>query len=1125
MLFRILKILIACTFCLLIFSIGPEVQINTWFPLKSLIIRGIIIAAILLFWPIKYITKKLRAIIREKNLAASIFKYSASKNENPELLNSKAYKNQVKNLIDELRKCQLINGKENIPLHKLPWLLIVGPVHDGKTSIIKNSGLTIPLLSNIPNELQVSKVEGLNWYVTEGAVFLEYSRIYQDLPWDAESNTEAWMSILDILKKYKNGKPINSLIVTIDMSSFLKDTDEVRNKKIDGIRHYIKNLYELLEVRLPVYMVVTKSDQLAGFLDFFGKLSAVEQEQVVGFTLPLGKLREGQIREILVDEYDQFIEQLNARLIWLLDQERDEFRKSRLCFFPQQLLLLKNVIVDGIAATLIPNKFYEIIEFRGLYFTSAAPSNDTFCDPLGSLIVKQFDIVPVTQIDKVLSTSCYFLKNLYQNIIIPEANIVNFLPYQKATKQIKKILTYSIFCILIVTAVLMLFGGYVYNRSKAIQVERYINRIEEIQTDTQHKPIQDLLPIFNLFTDAIDIYTKDKHGWALSYQLYKSPTIQKKLESTLAQELENKLLVNIAKRFENRLENRKADFLKTFEIFKGYLVLSNPSHFPNEWLKIAAVEDWAEDSTINDKDKKTLKMYLDQVIKSSFKPLDLNDLLIKETMESMASMPLEQTIYNWVKKEAMLSDIAKINLLNIANKDNSFFDSNTTVNIVNFFSSEGFNNVYSIKIQSMSQKLHNDFAIINSAFNGVFNKKIESIDMVMQAVNTLYATEYLGQWDKAMVPLALKPFDNIDGALRCLTYFTDEKSSFNVMLDLINTNIRTIEILPGRVSASSLAPLLTDFVDKNTSGVPYKTELQNLYFMLSNINNSKDILKASYDSVKSIVTGNGSDPISSLFMAIKKMPPSMQSWYTTLTFNCWKVLMSNANSFINSEWRQVVKTEYDSIKLFYPISENAPAEISEQKFSNFFAKEGILDTFFNEYLKDFIDTKSATWCWMNFHGLALGSTDTFPREIHKLLNITDLYAEKSKQVNLKLSIIPLTLSPNSASVLLKFGDQIVTYRHGPLEEHVISWPMQTASEQIVISFIDFENKNYSKIFDGPWSLLKFINDGKLHKEQKSDTYNLYASIHLFNANFMITLPGIYLSLISAFKDINYPNKI
>ena len=56
------------------------------------------------------------------------------------------------------------------------------------------------------------------------------------------------------------------------------------SRHVSQLKQRIAEVNQVFNARLPVYLVVTKADMLAGFTQFFESYSHKEREQVFGFT-------------------------------------------------------------------------------------------------------------------------------------------------------------------------------------------------------------------------------------------------------------------------------------------------------------------------------------------------------------------------------------------------------------------------------------------------------------------------------------------------------------------------------------------------------------------------------------------------------------------------------------------------------------------------------------------------------------------------------------------------------------------------------------------------------------------------------------------------------------------------
>ena len=76
------------------------------------------------------------------------------------------------------------------------------------------------------------------------------------------------------------------MLLTVSVADLLSQGAEARSTHAASIRARLLELDAKLGMRLPVYVLVTKSDLLAGFTEFFADLGKEQRAQVWGFTLP-----------------------------------------------------------------------------------------------------------------------------------------------------------------------------------------------------------------------------------------------------------------------------------------------------------------------------------------------------------------------------------------------------------------------------------------------------------------------------------------------------------------------------------------------------------------------------------------------------------------------------------------------------------------------------------------------------------------------------------------------------------------------------------------------------------------------------------------------------------------------
>ena len=130
-------------------------------------------------------------------------------------------------------------------------------------------------------------------------------------------------------------------MVVVSAADLLQQTDAQRAAHAASVRERLSELNKQLGMRFPVYVVVTKSDMLSGFSEFFDDLGRDEREQVWGVTFPHSpkttrKLRTGATAPAFPGEFRLLHRQLQDRVLQRMQQETDVRRRALIYSFPQQ---------------------------------------------------------------------------------------------------------------------------------------------------------------------------------------------------------------------------------------------------------------------------------------------------------------------------------------------------------------------------------------------------------------------------------------------------------------------------------------------------------------------------------------------------------------------------------------------------------------------------------------------------------------------------------------------------------------------------------------------------------------------------------------------------------------------
>src|SRR4051812_16145898 len=360
---------------LLIWFAGDLVTVAGRTPLAPETTRLVAILVVALLWGVSNLWSQARARKRNDALVRELAPAPATAPGSAEVAE---LEKRFANALDQLRK-RRIEGRQGgrAWLYDLPWYVMIGPPGSGKTTAILNAGLRFPLATGgLGREIRGGAgTRYCDWFFTDEAVLIDTAGRYTTQTSHAEEDSAAWLGFLDLLKRRRPRQPVSGVLIAVSV----RDIAESAQGGIDhaeAVRARLLELEQRLGVRLPVYLLLTKADLLAGFTDFFADLDARGREQVWGATLPWagGQQRRAvaaqPVREAVGAEVGGLVERLDARAPGRVAAEHDLDRRAAIFGFPAQVAALK-ADVERFVETVFRETGYERPPLlRGIYLTS-----------------------------------------------------------------------------------------------------------------------------------------------------------------------------------------------------------------------------------------------------------------------------------------------------------------------------------------------------------------------------------------------------------------------------------------------------------------------------------------------------------------------------------------------------------------------------------------------------------------------------------------------------------------------------------------------------------------------------------------------------------------------------------
>jgi hypothetical protein len=310
----------------------------------------------------------------------------------------------------------------------LPWYVIVGEPGSGKTEAIRHSQAGFP--PGLQDEFQgVGGTINMNWWFTNYAVILDTAGrlIFEEVE---PGVTSEWREFLALLKKHRYNCPVNGLLLTIPVESLIQDSPEEMERKAGKIARQLEVIQRELDVRFPVFVLVTKCDLVHGFREYFQSLDDPRaQQQMLGWSNPAPL--DAPFRPELLEEHLRTVAQRlrRRRLGLLLDpvpaesgsRRADEI--DRLYDYPQSMSALVPRLRRYLETIFVAGEWTSRPLFlRGIYFTSSMREGSALDEELAQVMGLPVDRLPAGRAWE--REHSYFLRDLFLDKVFREDGLV-----------------------------------------------------------------------------------------------------------------------------------------------------------------------------------------------------------------------------------------------------------------------------------------------------------------------------------------------------------------------------------------------------------------------------------------------------------------------------------------------------------------------------------------------------------------------------------------------------------------------------------------------------------------------------------------------------------------------------
>jgi type VI secretion system protein ImpL len=660
--------------------------------------------------------------------------------------------------------------------------VIIGPPGAGKTTALLNSGLHFPLAEQ--SLKGVGGTRNLDFWFADEAVLVDTAGRYTTQDADLRVDSAGWASFLKLLKKHRPLQPVNGVIVAIGVDELIRSDCAAIDAHARAVRRRLVELRKTLEAAVPVYVMLTKADLLAGFSEYFDDLDVEGRRAVLGSTMEFGRGKADA--GTLARAFDEMAQAVTDRQAKRLFDEPDAMRRGMILGFPAQLQSLRSRAMRFLEGAFAAGDEPAGV-LRGFYLTSGIQEGT----PLDRILSGMADVYdqPV-KAGHGTSGRAYFLNRLLTEVLFTEAGLVTM--DTKARNRQRAQLTAALGGIAALALLTLVLWGVSFTRNRAFQSELLARtnavaadirsaQLDLVQYRETDPDLRAVLPILNELRTLPRGYADRREGGPplmMRFGLFQRG-LSRQAEETYRDGLRRILLPRVMVRMEQFLAANQDKPMALYEPLKAYLLLGQQHKMEPKAVQSWVAGDWAGavlPGADADIERRQLGQHLaamleDENLAASWParkpPLDGD--VISRARGAMGTLSLADRAYAVMKQNAMSAgpdwQVGRV----LTQGDAIAFadpDKVRSTRVPYFFTREGFEKVYTVGLATVQRNVERDLWVFGQDAQSAGLQ--EEMSNVRPGVAGAYATDYIAAWENVIA--AMQPPD----------YFSD-RAAFGAM--------------------------------------------------------------------------------------------------------------------------------------------------------------------------------------------------------------------------------------------------------------------------------------------------------------------------------------------------------
>lgn len=918
--------------------------------------------------------------------------------------------NTLSALCDALRK---IIWQLKPQSHALSFLLLTGRVKQGKTTLLRQSHF---------EHVSVDAEGCAEIYYNQHGIIVELGEA-----WLNQSKNLLQYTLKQLNRCHRNLR-ISGIILCVDINELLI-SDQAQLAEHNKAHAQLLERFGLsLNYRVDLAIMFTKLDALAGFCEFFQNDHASDLNKPLGFSLDW-TMKQGKSISNYKMQFERFIEVLGQQVMSKMHPARSSVKRTLIREFPLQLASLGKSIQSLIKMT--SPHFFRV---QALYFTSGEQGGVSL-DRLNQKIQQEYALTIQDKYPQSINYRAYFIEGA-------------LLAFQTQTKRLPSRTELShkwlVGALAGIVSLSLVWLGYDHMTSARL-LDEVSKELISFDTLSGQKS-----------TDSAAVYHLSKASAVLDKMaangLYLSAVHELKTQLRIhtKQHLQGSFLPSILAEIEQTIIDTRQSESARYRALKIYLMLGEPTKFSQAEVLNWFSEYWHTNQS-NDQVQKKLAL-LRQTLKQPLQEITINRQLVSDVRNYLNALPASYLYYSLAKSN-FPQEKQPVAVDGFELADNA---------IPIYFTKSAFHQVIA-KLPAISANLQKDNWVLA-------RQDLSDLPSLLQQA---YCYEYVVWWQNFMRRSRPLHFQDYLQARR-LTQALHQANSISKLTALIQK--QTSPELGDNFALfnQDIASKFTDLSLVSHSTIrDLSITLNELEKFLTTLSVVSDQGKTAFTLAKARFEGDTlSNPLSSLYNHVRQLPEPVSTWAKQIADDTWFIEIKDCRNYINQQWQQTVMRDYKAtIANRYPFEANQTLEVGITDFDRFFANNGTLNHFIDQYLKPFLNTDQPQWQLKELNNYVLPISADMINELIRANIITNMFfPAQTTMSQIEFSLQKLNLDPVVASLQLIIGNTKLRDTQDSDSVTRFHWPQ--ANAKLILNSI--EGNHYELDESGPWAFFKML---------------------------------------------------